>query len=94
MEHIDIKIKKATVGVNLLRKLNISLPRSSLLVVYKCFIRPHVDNGHVIYDQQNLSSLANKIESVQYNTALAITGAIRGTSKEKLHQELAFESLK
>ena len=29
-----------------------------------------------------------KIESVQYNSALAITGAIRGTSKEKLYHEL------
>ena len=49
---------------------------------------------NVIYDQPNLSSLANTIESVQYNAALAITGAFRGTSKEKLYQELGFESLK
>ena len=48
----------------------------------------------MIYDQPNLSSVANKIESVQYNTVLAITGAIRGDSKEKLYQELGFESLK
>ena len=33
------------------------------------------------------------IESVQYNAALAITGAIRGSSREKLYQELGFESL-
>ena len=48
----------------------------------------------MIYDQPNLSSLANKIESVQHDAALAITDAIRGTSKEKLYQELGFESLK
>ena len=77
-----------------MRKLNLLLPPSSLLTVYKCFIRPHLDYGDVIYDQPNLSSLTNKIESVQYNAALAITGAIRGTSKEKLYQELGFESLK
>ena len=77
-----------------MRKLNLLLPRSSLLTVYKCFIRPHLDYGDVIYDQPNLSSLTNEIESVQYNPALAITGAIRGTSKEKLYQELGFESLK
>ena len=40
----------------------------------------------------NLSK--NKLESVQYNTALAITGAIRGSSREKLYQELGLESLK
>ena len=32
-------------------------------------------------------------ESVQYNAALAITGAIRSSSREKLYQELGFESL-
>ena len=46
----------------------------------------------MIYDQLNLSSLVNKIESVQYNVALAIIGAIRGTSEEKLYQELGFIS--
>ena len=48
----------------------------------------------MIYDQPNLSSLANKIESVQYSAAFVITGVIRGTYKEELHEELGFESLK
>ena len=34
------------------------------------------------------------IESLQYNVALAITGAIRGSSKEKLCQEMSFEYLR
>ena len=46
------------------------------------------------YGQSNNFCLSDKIESVQYNVALAITGAIRGTSKEKLYQELGLESLK
>ena len=33
------------------------------------------------------------MESIQYNTALARTGAIRGSSREKLYQELGLESL-
>ena len=33
------------------------------------------------------------MESIQYNAALAITGAIRGTSREKLSQELDLETL-
>ena len=32
------------------------------------------------------------MESIQYNAALAITGAIRGSSREKLYQELGLES--
>ena len=65
-----------------------------MLTVYKCFIKPDLDYGDVIYDQPNLSSLDHKIELVQYNMALAITGAIRGTSKGKLYQEFVFESFK
>ena len=74
--------------------MNLLLPRFSLLTIYKSFVRPHLDYGDVIYDQPNNSRLSDKIESVQYNAALAITGAIRGTSKEKLHQELGLQSLK
>ena len=33
------------------------------------------------------------MESIQYNACLAITGAIRGTSREKAYQELGLESL-
>ena len=33
------------------------------------------------------------MESVQYNAALAITGTVRGTSREKLYQELGLDSL-
>ena len=35
-----------------------------------------------------------KIKYIQYNAALAITGTIRGTTREKLYQELGLESLK
>ena len=34
-----------------------------------------------------------KLESIQYDAALAITGAIRGTSSEKLYQGLGLKSL-
>ena len=37
--------------------------------------------------------LFRKLGSIQHYTALAITGAIRETSKEKLRQELGFKSL-
>ena len=33
------------------------------------------------------------MESIQYNAVLAITGAIRSVSREKLYQELDLESL-
>ena len=94
LEHTDVKIKKATAGINLMHNLNLSLPHSSLLTVCKCFIKPHLDYGDVIYNQPNLSFLANQIKSVQCNVTLTIMGTNRGTSTEKLYQALGFESLK
>ena len=41
----------------------------------------------------NNEQFTNKIDAVQYNSALAITGSIRGTSRGKLHSELGLESL-
>ena len=67
--HLNEKIKKTTKGINAIRKMNLSLPRSSLLIIYKSFVRPHLDYGDVIYDQPNNSSLSDKIESAQ-STAL------------------------
>ena len=92
--HIQEKIGKANKGLGILRKLNCLLPRKSLLIIYKAFIRPHLDYGDIIYDQPNNESFCRKIESVQYNAALAITGAIRGTSQDKIYQELGLESLR
>ena len=39
-------------------------------------------------------SVHQRLESIQYNGSLAITKAIRRTSKEKPCHELSFESLK
>ena len=74
--------------------MNNSLPRKALLTLYKSFVRPHLDYGDIIYDQPNNESFCNKLETVQYNAALAITGSIQGTSKVKLYKELGLESLK
>ena len=85
-------LTKVNRTIGLLRKFQQVLPRPSLINIYKVFIRPHLDYGDVIFDQAFNNSFHQTLESIQYNTALAITGAIRGTSKEKLDQELGFES--
>lgn len=61
--------------------------------IYKAFIRLQLDYGEVVFDQSFNNSFHQRIESIQYNVALAIAGAIRGTSNKKLYQELSFESL-
>ena len=48
----------------------------------------------IIYDKAFNESFHAKLESLQYNATLAITGAIRGFSNEKMYKELGIESLK
>ena len=50
-EHLEIIFKKVSKAIGLLRKLQNLLPRKSLITVHKSFIRPHMDNGDIIYDQ-------------------------------------------
>ena len=84
---MEEKISKANKGVGLLRKMYESVPRKTLLNVYKAYVRPHLDYVDFVYDQPNNSSFAGKIESLQYNSCLAITGAVRGTSRKRIYQE-------
>ena len=89
LKNVQNKVNK-TIG--LLCKLQDTLPRTSLITIFKSFIRPHLDYGDIIYDRAYNTSFHQNIESIQYNAALAITGAVRGTSREKLYQELGVES--
>ena len=91
--HLKNLLDKSTKSIAVLRKLRYYVPRKSLITVYKSFIRSCLDYGDVIYDQPKVASFSDRIESIQYNAALAITGCIRGTSKEKLYQELGLEYL-
>ena len=70
------------------------LPRNSLITIYKSFIRPNLEYGAIILNQPENERFCEKIESVQYNAALAIAWAIQGTSREKLYKELGLETLK
>ena len=91
--HLSEKIQKANKGIGLINRLRKYLPRDSLLNIYKAFVRPHLDYGDIIYDYPANVSFSQKLESIQYNACLAITGCFRGTSREKLYSELGIESL-
>ena len=93
-QHIDSAISKVNKGISVIKKLRHNLPRKSLVTIYKALSRPLIDYGDIIYDQPQNESFCEKIESVQYQATLAITGAIQGTSCDKIYQELGLESLK
>ena len=85
---------KISKGISVIKKLRHSLPRKSLMTIYKAFLRPLIDYGNTIHDQPQNESFSEKLESVQYKAALAITGAVQGTSCDKIYQELGLESIK
>lgn len=78
--------------MGLLRKLQNILPRSALTLVYIAVIRPNLDYSDIAYKAYN-NSFDRNLESIQYNAWLALSGAIRQTSKDKMYQEISSESL-
>ena len=87
--HLKEKISIANRGICLIRRL-----RMFHAILYCAFVRrPHLDYADIIYDQPRNENFTQNLESVQYNAALAITGCFRGTSREKLYNELGLESL-
>ena len=101
--HIKDILTKANKGIGMIKFLSRYLPRATLDQIYKLHVRPHFDYCDVIYHvppthnpftlctSQNY--LMNRLETMQYTAALAITGTWKGTSREKIYKELGWESL-
>ena len=79
--------------MSLLRRFQQVLPRPCLITIFKTFIKPPLDFEDVVFGKAFNNSLHQRLESIQQKSALAITGVIGRTSKEKLYQELTFQSL-
>ena len=72
------------------------MSRDVLDQVYKLCARPHLDYGDIIYhrfDQDMEITITNNIEQAQYTAALAVTGAWKGTNRQRLYEELDWESM-
>ena len=87
-QHIDSANSKVNKIISTIKKLRHNLPRKSLVTVHKAFLRPLTDYGYIIYDQPQKESFCKKLEFVQYKATFVITGAIKGTSRDKIYQEL------
>ena len=73
--------------------LSLTLSRKQLLTIYKTFVRSHLDYADIIYDKPVNDTFKKKLEKVPYSAALIVTGAIKGTSRERLYKELGLKSL-
>ena len=81
-------------GVNVIRKNSNVIPRHSPITIYKSFVKAQLDYEDIVYDQPNNDIFCQIIEIMQYNAALAVTGAIKGTFRCKIYKELGLETLK
>ena len=70
-----------------------TLHRTVLMTMYKALVRPYLDYGDKIYDETYNKTFHQKLVSIQYSACLALLGAFRGSSTDKLYHELGFESL-
>ena len=78
-------------------------PKRTLDQIYKIFARSHLDYCDIIYhlpsltnpsgSSMNLNFMMQSLESTQYQAALAVLGAWKGSSKISMHEELGWESL-
>ena len=92
-EQLEDKINKCNRIIGSIKKLSLILPRACLLTIFKAFVTPHLDYADIIYDKPDNESFKDWLKKAQYNTDLAITGAITGTSREGIYNEPGLESL-
>ena len=79
--------------LNLLKGFKFKINRDTLAKLYKSVIRPLMEYADVVWDGCS-ESVSDLLESVQYESAKVVTGAMRGTGRQRLLEELAWEDLK
>ena len=102
-KHILEKLSKAKKNVGIIKHLSKYLPLKSLEQMYKALVRSHLDYCDIIYHEPSkvnqpplgvtLTAPMEEIERIQYQAALAVTGAWKGSNRTRLYEELGWESL-
>ena len=106
IKHITEKVGIARKGIGIIKHLAPYLPVKSRDQIFKMHVRPHLDYCDMIYhipiktkemsdgdSQRNLNYLMRTLESTQYQAALAVSGAWKGTNRDKIYNELGWETL-
>ena len=94
---------KAKKVIGIIKHLSNYLPLKTLDQMYKALVRSHLDYCDIIYHEPHkinqpplgltLTALMEKVERIQYQAALAVTGTWQGSSRTNLYEELGWESL-
>ena len=101
--HVNEKIIKGKKDIGIIKYLSKFLPMKTLYQMYKALGRSHLDYCDTIYhipaskSQINLGVTLNllmeKVERIQYQATLAITGTWQGKNRSKPYKELGRETL-
>ena len=70
------------------------IPRPTLDLIYRIYIRPYFDYCDIIYDGNITVTDSLRLERLQNRVARLVTGTLRRTPTDKLRQELGWDSLK
>ena len=95
-KHLNEKIIKAKKNLGMIKHISCFLPLKALDQMYKTLVRSHLDYCDIIYHVPSkqtqfgisLNALMEKTERVQYQAALAVSGAWQGSNRSKLYEEL------
>ena len=84
-EHIKGIFDNTSKSIGFIRKL---ISSANLEILF----RSHLDYGAIIYEAF-VGPFEEKLQSIWYNVALAVTGAIRDTSRNKICSAPGLESM-
>lgn len=90
--HILTIHQKASKKLNLLKGLKFKVDRPTLDVLYKSIVRPLMEYADAVWSGCTTGE-SELLESLQYEAAKLVTGAMKGTSQVRLLDELAWEKL-
>ena len=103
VKHINETVASARKGIGIIKHLAPYLPLKSRDQIYKMYIRPHLDYCDIIFhipaisnafdSSLSLNYQMNALESTQYQAALAVSGTWKGTNRNKIYEELGWETL-
>lgn len=85
--------QKASKKINMIKGLKFKLGRSTLETLYKSLIRSTLEYADVVWDGCSKSD-SDLLESLQFEAARIVTGAMKGTHRENLLCETAWVTLK
>ena len=91
-QHVNSIVAKGNTLINIMKGLQYSLDRRTLETIYLSFVRPVLEYGSVVWDGCTQAE-KDKIEKIQTAAARVVTGAMKGTSSLKLHEETGWQSL-